>query len=137
MERSTDESLEIATKHGDTAVSGLTIKNTNTMKKLMIAAVLFFACMTAQAQTTNGNVTIVKEGKTFTATKAGGKSGSGYQPTGYTYIDTDGNAYEIHTHEITKGKNQGKTKCYIQRVSKTSGKNYWKEIAVKPEELKG
>lgn len=106
------------------------------MKKLMIAAALFLACMAAQAQTTNGNVTIVKEGKTFTATKASGKSGSGYQPTGYTYIDTDGNAYEIHTHASSKGKNAGVVRCFIQKTSKTSGKNYWKEIAVKPEELK-
>ncbi len=107
------------------------------MKKLMIAAALFLACMAAQAQTTTSNVTIVKEGKTFTATKNSGKSGSGYQPTGYTYIDTDGKAYEIHTHTTQRGKNAGVTRCYIQRTSKTSGKNYWKEIAVKPEELKG
>ena len=84
------------------------------------------------------SVNVTKEGKTFTATKVAKTSsrGSGYQATGYTYIDTDGNAYEIHTHEVTKGKNAGQTKCYIQRVSKNTGKSYWKEIPVKSEELR-
>ena len=74
--------------------------------------------------------------KTFKATKQSDTRGSGYQPTGYLYQDTDGNTYEIHTHVVSRGDAQGQTKCYIQRTSKKSGKTYWKEIPVKPEELR-
>lgn len=106
------------------------------MKKviLTIAAALLMGICSLNAQSVN----VTREGKTFTATKVAktNSRGSGYQATGYTYIDTDGNAYEIHTHEVTKGKDQGKVKCYIRRTSKKSGKEYWKEIPVKAEELR-
>ena len=106
------------------------------MKKLIITAAIMLAFgMAAQAQ--ESKVTITREGKTFTAVRGEKGKASGYQPTGYTYIDTDGKAYEIHVHTTQRGKNAGHTKCYIQRTSKKSGKSYWKEIGVKPEELKG
>lgn len=106
------------------------------MKKIIItiAAALLMGICSLNAQSVNVN----KEGKTFTATKVAKTSsrGSGYQPTGFTYIDVDGEAYEIYTHEVTKGKNAGVTKCYIQRASKNTGKPYWKEIPIKSEELR-
>lgn len=105
------------------------------MKRLFIAAVIMMAIgITAQAQD-NKNIVISKEGKTFTATKTETAKAAGYTPTGYTYIDTDGQAYEIHVHTTQKGKNKGVTRCYIQRTSKETGKKYWKVIDVKPEEL--
>lgn len=109
------------------------------MKKLFITAALIMAFgLCCNAQEGKSNVTVTKQGKTFTATKnSTTKGASGYTPTGYTYIDTDGKAYEIHTHTTQRGKNAGQTKCYIQRTSKESGKKYWKAIPVKPEELKG
>ena len=76
------------------------------------------------------------DNNTFQATKTVSTKQSTYQPTGKYYIDTDGIKYEIHTHTVTKGDNKGKTFCYIKKVSKKSGKSYWKQIAVKPEELK-
>ena len=108
------------------------------MKKLIITAALIMAFgLCCNAQEGKSNVTVTKQGKTFTATKNASKGASSYTPTGYTYIDTDGEAYEIHTHTTQRGKNAGQTKCYIQRTSKNTGKTYWKAIPVKPEELKG
>ena len=108
------------------------------MKKtlLTIAAFLLVGIATLNAQNTS-SVSVSKDGKTFTATKqAKNTTGKGYTPTGFTYIDTDGNAYEIHVHTTQRGEHAGETKCYIQRTSKKTGKPYWKEIPVKPEELK-
>lgn len=102
------------------------------MKKLMIAAALFFACMAAQAQQQNN---IVKNGNTFEVVKETSE-GKGYTPTGYYFRDVDGQRYEIHTHTTQRGKNKGVTRCYVQRVSKETGKPYWKVIDVKPQELK-
>ena len=78
------------------------------------------------------------DNNTFKATTVSTNSTkqSTYQPTGKYYIDTDGIKYEIYLHTVTKGDNKGKTFCYIKKVSKKSGKSYWKQIAVKPEELK-
>lgn len=105
------------------------------MKKIVITIALFLAIAgTAAAQK---NVSVTKEGKTFTATRnATAGSEKGYKPTGYTYVDTDGNAYEIHIHTVQKGEHAGETRCYIRRTSKKTGKPYWKIIPVKPEELK-
>lgn len=106
------------------------------MKRLIITAAIMLALgMAAQAQEAK-RVVVVKQGKTFTATKNETSKGSSYSPTGFTYVDTDGEAYEIHTHTTQKGKNAGTTRCYIQRTSKNTGKPYWKVIDVKPEELK-
>ena len=116
------------------------------MKKMFFCiAMLAIACVAmGQAKPTkvaeNQNTPKIKvekvDNKTFKATKQSGTRGSGYQPTGYLYQDTDGNTYEIHTHVVSRGDAQGQTKCYIQRTSKKSGKTYWKEIPVKPEELR-
>ena len=105
------------------------------MKKLILTTVLFLALSglaTAQTQTT-----VHKEGKTFVATKQAGvnNENKGYTPTGYYYVDTDGQTYEIHTHTTQKGEHAGETKCYIQKTSKKTGRPYWKHIPVKPEEL--
>lgn len=105
------------------------------MKKIILTAALFlaFAC-TAGAQT---KTTVTKDGKTFTAVKNNtDNTDKGYKPSGFQYIDTDGISYEIYTHTIQKGENAGETRCYIRRVSKKTGKPYWKKIDVKPEELK-
>lgn len=106
------------------------------MKKLILTTALFLVVsMMATAQT---KTAVHKEGHTFTATKATShdNENKGYTPTGYYYVDTDGQTYEIHTHTAQKGEHQGETFCYIQRVSKKTGKPYWKKIDVKPEELK-
>ena len=113
------------------------------MKKIFFCiAMLAIACVAMGQQPTKvaekkSNVKVEKvDTKTFKATKQSGTRGSGYQPTGYLYQDTDGKTYEIYTHVVSRGDAQGQTKCYIQRTSKKSGKTYWKEIPVKPEELR-
>ena len=101
------------------------------MKKLFIFVVFSIMMgITAAAQTP---AKVEKNGKTFTAIK--GEGTSSYKPTGFYYVDTDGVKYEIHTHTTQKGKNAGQTKCYIRKTSEKSGKQYWKCIPVKPEEL--
>lgn len=107
------------------------------MKKTMLTIAMFLAFVgIAQAQ--SNNTKVVKEGKTFTATKEVKRDikDSTYTKTDYTYVDTDGVAYTIYLHTISRGENQGKTFCYIKRYAKKSGKAYWKKIDVKPEELK-
>ena len=68
------------------------------------------------------------DNKTFKATKTSGASG--YVATGYSYIDTDGKTYEIYSHKISRGDRAGQTAYYIKKVSKKSGKEYWKEINI-------
>lgn len=70
------------------------------------------------------------DAKTFKAVKSSSSRGTGYQPTGYSYIDTDGKKYEIYSHKIARGDRAGQTAYYIKKVSKKSGKEYWKEINV-------
>ena len=75
------------------------------------------------------------DAKTFGASKTS-KSKSEYKPTGYYYQVKSGEKCEIHTHTITRGNNAGTVACYIKRVSKKTGKEYWQKIDVKPEEVK-
>lgn len=75
------------------------------------------------------------DNNTYQAVKVTKTRTSTYQPTGKYYIE-DSVKYEIHIHTTSKGKNAGQTYCYIQKVSKKTGKPYWKKIDVKPEELK-
>lgn len=79
-------------------------------------------------------VKVTKNGNTFVATKT--NASTGYTKTDFVYVDTDGKSYVIYTHKITKGDRQGQTVCYIQKVSKKTGKTYWKEIPVKSEDLR-
>ena len=99
------------------------------MKRYIITIVLmlFFGVFTIQAQ----NYTRV-DNTTFQSTKT---KSSSYKPTGKYFIDKDNIRYEIHVHKVSKGKDAGQTYCYIQKVSKKTGKSYWKKIDVKPEEL--
>jgi len=101
------------------------------MKKLLFTLLIAFIATIASAQS---KVEVKKEGNTFIAEKT--VSTTGYTQTDYYYQDTDGITYQIYTHTISKGENQGVTKCYIRKTSKKSGKEYWKEIPVKPEDLK-
>ena len=70
------------------------------------------------------------DSKTFKATKTKGSRGTGYHPTGYQYIDTDGKTYEIYSHVVSRGVESGKTCYYIQRISKKTNKPYWKKIEI-------
>lgn len=102
------------------------------MKKIiliLIALVAFGA--TVNAQQSYSKV----DNKTFKSEKVTKTKASTYTPTGYYYVDNDSIKYEIHIHTTTKGKNAGQTYCYIQKISKKTGKPYWKKIDVKPEEL--
>jgi len=96
---------------------------------ILIALVAFGA--TVNAQSTYSKV----DNKTFKSEKVVKTKASTYTPTGYYYIAKDSVKYEIYLHTVTKGKNAGQTYCYIQRVSKKTGKSYWQKIDVKPEEL--
>ena len=66
--------------------------------------------------------------KTFKATKSSGASS--YVVTEYSYIDTDGKTYQIYSHKISRGDRAGQTAYYIKKVSRKSGKEYWKEINI-------
>ena len=96
---------------------------------ILIALVAFGA--TVNAQSTYSRV----DNKTFKSEKVVKAKSSSYTPTGYYYVARDSVKYEIYLHTTTKGKNAGQTYCYIQRVSKKTGKSYWQKIDVKPEEL--
>ena len=96
---------------------------------ILIALIAFGA--TVNAQSTYSKV----DNKTFKSEKVAKAKSSSYTPTGYYYIARDSVKYEIYLHTTTKGKNAGQTYCYIQRVSKNTGKYYWQKIDVKPEEL--
>ena len=86
----------------------------------------------AESKTTQ----VVKvDSKTFKATSSK-KSGGDYKPTGFYYETSKGEKYEIYIHTITRGDNAGQKACYIKRISKKTGKEYWSKINVKPEELK-
>lgn len=96
----------------------------------LMAAMTTGYCQSKPATKTS-NVKVEKiDAKTFKATKSSSSRGNSYQPTGYYYIDTDGNKYEIYSHVVTKGNNAGKTQYYIQRTSKKSGKTYWKKVEI-------
>ena len=95
------------------------------MKKLII---LFAIVMSSTVCFAQSKVEVKKEGTTFVATK----TASSYIPTEYSYRDTDGKTYQIYVHTTKKGE----TKCYIKKVSKKTGNEYWKEIPVKPEDIK-
>lgn len=107
------------------------------MKKIVVLATLLAVSCCAYCQqkkdtVKKSSVKVEKvDAKTFKATKQSGSRGSGYQPTGYSYIDTDGKTYEIHSHVVSRGADAGKICYYIQRVSKKTGNTYWKKVEVK------
>lgn len=104
------------------------------MKKFFILAALLAMSTLVYSQnkpTKSTNVRVDKvDNKTFKAVKTNSSKESGYKATGYLYIDTDGNTYEIYSHVVTRGDNAGKTQYYIQRTSKKSGKTYWKRVEI-------
>lgn len=93
---------------------------------------MMLAMGTAFGQSTYTKV----DNNTFRAEKVQRTRPSAYKPTGKFYVDRDSVRYEIYTHTVSKGENAGKTFCYIQKVSKKTGKTYWKRIDVKPQELR-
>lgn len=70
------------------------------------------------------------DNKTFRATNSK-KSGGDYKPTGYYYQLKSGEKREIYIHTKTRGEHKGQQACYIKNP-----KGGWREINVKPEELK-
>lgn len=102
------------------------------MKKIFFCIAMMLCVSMAWGQSNYSKV----DGNTFKAEKVVKAKASTYQATGKYYIDTDTVRYEIYTHTVTKGKEAGQTFCYIQKVSKKTGKSYWKRIDVKPEELR-
>ena len=102
------------------------------MKKIILILIALMAFgATVNAQQSYSKV----DNKTFKSEKIAKAKSSNYTPTGYYYIARDSVKYEIYLHTTTKGKSAGQTHCYIQRVSKKTGKSYWQKIDVKPEEL--
>ena len=103
------------------------------MKRIVLAALfVLMASVTCLGQSTY----VKSSNGDFVATRTIRKSAeNSYKPTGKYYVDRDSVRYEIYLHTTTKGKNAGRTYCYINKTSKKSGKPYWKKIDVKPEEL--
>lgn len=104
------------------------------MKKIILTVAALIIIGVSAAAQSPAKVEIKKDGNTFVATKKA--VSDGYKATDYYYKDTDGKTYQIYVHTVSKGEHQGQTKCYIQKVSRKSGKPYWKEIPVKPEDLR-
>lgn len=102
----------------------LTTKKQTIMKKLFIAAVLFFAALSGvNAQDNNkSNNNVTREGKTFIA--QGAKTKGENAKTEYSYTDTDGKTYEIYLSKNGR--------AYIKRVSAKTGNTYNKYL---PEEV--
>lgn len=106
------------------------------MKKMIVCIAMLAIASIAMGQTHPTKVGEKKsttkvekvDNKTFKATKTSGASS--YIATGYSYIDTDGKTYEIYSHKITRGDRAGQNAYYIKKVSKKSGKEYWKEINI-------
>ena len=106
------------------------------MKKMFLCIVMVAIASIAMGQAKptkvaekKSNTKIEKvDNKTFKATKSSGASS--YVATGYSYIDTDGKTYQIYSHKISRGDRAGQTAYYIKKVSKKSGKEYWKEINI-------
>ena len=72
------------------------------------------------------------DNKTFkAATSSSKKSGGDYKPTGYYYQLKSGEKREIYIHTKTRGEHKGQQACYIKNP-----KGGWREIPVKPEELR-
>jgi hypothetical protein len=91
------------------------------MKKLIIIAALFLS-MNVNAQEPQKKVEYNKESKTFKTSKT--KVSNDDQLTSYLWEDSKGNTYPIWLHTYTKGKNKGKTTCFVFRVSQETGKEY-------------
>ena len=105
------------------------------MKRILLFMVILLISGVAMGQTAQ-TTKVSEPTKSHKVIKADSKkeSKSTYTPTG-VYYEIKGVEYEIYTHKITRGDNAGKVACYVKRVSKKSGKEYWQKIDVKPEEL--
>lgn len=110
------------------------------MKKIFFCIVMVAIASTAMGQAKPTKVAEKKsttkvekvDAKTFKAVKSSSSRGTGYQPTGYSYIDTDGKTYEIYSHVVTRGQYAGQTCYYITKSNnKKTGKPNWKKIDVK------
>ena len=101
------------------------------MKKFLLIIMLLL-CGVCYAQ--KSTVSKVND-NTFTVSKSEAKS-SVYTATGNYYVDAKGVKYEIYTHTCMRGENAGKTQCYIQKMSKKTGKPYWVKVDVNPKDLK-
>ena len=91
------------------------------MKKVLLAVMLGLMSMCAVAQTTAKKDTIYATSNT---------RGSGYHLTNWVYKETDGSAYPVYSHVVSRGDRQGQTIYCIRKTSKKTGKQYWKEIKV-------
>ena len=109
------------------------------MKQIMLCIVMLLMSGIAMGQqptksaASNGVKVEKIDAKTFRAIKTS-SSKEEYKATGYFY-EVKGEKYEIYIHTISRGDNAGQKACYIKRVSKKTGKEYWQKINVKPEEL--
>ena len=89
-------------------------------KAILTLAVLALAIGAGAQDKTRQNYE--KDGKTFIQTKA--QASAKDTPTSYVWRDKKGNEYPIVLHVYTKGKNAGKTTCYVIRTSAKTGKEY-------------
>ena len=107
------------------------------MKKIFFCiAMLAIACVavgqTKPTKVAEGKTTqVVKvDNKTFKATNSKKSSGD-YKPTGFYYQLKSGEKREIYIHTKTRGEHKSQQACYIKNP-----KGGWREINVKPEDLK-
>ena len=91
------------------------------MKNIILLVVLLLSLGTLSAQTQTKKV----DDKTYQEVS---KSSSSYVETDMVYIDKNGQKYTIYSHTFTRGDRKGQTGYFIKKVSKKSGKPYWKEV---------
>lgn len=107
------------------------------MKQIIVCIVMLLISGIAMGQNKptkmagKDSVKVVRiDAKTFGASKTS-ESKEDYKPTGFYYQLKSGEKREIYLHTKTKGEHKGQTCCYIKNP-----KGSWREINVKPEDLK-
>ncbi len=91
--------------------------------------ILIMLAMLAFGATVNAQQVKQVDAKTYQAVKGTRtSSGSSYIATDIKYIDTDNKTYVVYEHTFTRGTRKGQKAYFIQKVSKKTGKSYWKEI---------
>lgn len=86
---------------------------------LIMVAILTFGVCNAQSSVTK------VDAKTYQQVS---KSSNSYTATDMVYIDKNGEKYVIYEHTFTRGDRKGQVGYFIKKVSKKSGKSYWKEV---------
>ena len=95
------------------------------MKKFLLLAMLIMAA----GMSVNAQQVRKVDAKTYevVSQRKSSSNGVSYVPTDIKLKDGD-TIYTVYKHTFTRGKRTGETAFFIQKVSKKTGKLYWKEV---------